>query len=373
MDLVGPDGDALEPAAHDLLTSIAKQAADADEHGVRRDVIDALAAQGLVGASLAPAIQRELAERLAMADASTWFCWVQHQTPVKVLEGDAPGVIKPASEQLRSELLPRLREGTRLAAVAFAHVRRPGPPNPMATRTPTGWRLDGDLDWVTSWDIADDVMIMAQGAEPNSGSLIGAFLPAGASARTWPGVEPGPVLQLLAMSGTHTRPLTLSAVEVPEDRIVVIDREEWLAADAIRTSDANPAAFGVARGAIDELDELARGRSDARMAELAEELARRCRDLRTAVYAATDADAPVADRLALRAQSLELATLTAVSVVTARAGAAMQLGRSTERRVREAMFLQVQAQTAVTRAASMDLLLRRVRQGSSTYDDALGR
>lgn len=376
MDLVGPATEPLPPTADSLLARIGEQAADADVHGVRRDVIDALAAQGLLGSVMPSAMRRELAERLAMADASTWFCWAQHQTPVTVLEGVVPGLVAPASESLRSELLMDLQRGTRLAAVAFAHVRRLGPPDPVATRTGGGWRFDGHLDWVTSWDIADEVMVMAQGAAPHDGTLVCAFLPGGASPMGWPGVTPGSVLELLAMSGTHTRPLTLTAVNVPDERVVVIDREAWLAADAIRTSDVNPAAFGVARGAIDELDEIARVSADAitahRVRELAEGLAGRCREIRSAAYSAADADAPVPLRRALRAQALELAVMAATGVVTARAGAAMQRGRSAERRLREAMFLQVQAQTADTRAASLDLMLHRVRGGSPAHDDALG-
>lgn len=373
MDLVGPGSEPLAPAVDALIASIAEQAADADVHGVRRGVIDSLAAHGLLGQRLEPQVQRELGERLAKADASTWFCWVQHQTPVAILEGDAPGVVSPAGAEFRARLLPEFRRGSRLAAVAFAHVRRPGPPDPVATRTSSGWRLDGRLDWVTSWDIADDVMVMARGDASNPDSLVCAYLPAGASSSTWPGVEPGPVLELLAMSGTHTRPVVLSAVEVPDDRTVVISREAWSTADAIRTSDANPAVFGITRGAVDELDEVARARGDARMGELAETLADRCRGIRSAVYAAADAGAPVPERLALRAEALELAAVSAVGVVTARAGAAMQLGRSAERRVREAMFLQVQAQTSATRAASIELLLRRLGERSAAHDDALGR
>lgn len=373
MDLVGPHAQGLAPDAGALVARIADQAAEVDAHGVRREVIDALAAQGLVGERLPSGIQRELGEQLAKADASTWFCWVQHQTPVAILEGEVPGVIAPAGAAFRAELVPHLRRGTRLAAVAFAHVRRPGPPDPIATRTSDGWRFDGHLDWVTSWDIADDVMIMARGDGAHPDVLVCAYLPAGASAMPWPGVEPGPVLDLLAMSGTHTRPVLLSAVDVPDDRIVVIDRAEWAAADAIKTSDANPAVFGITRGAVDELDEVARARGDAAMSELAEQLAERCRRIRSNVYEAADAGAPVRQRLELRAEALELAVLSAVSVITARAGAAMQRGCSAERRVREAMFLQVQAQTSASRSASIELLLSRLRTSSPAYDDALGR
>jgi len=44
------------------------------------------------------------------------------------------------------------------------------------------------------------------------------------------------------------------------------------------------------------------------------------------------------------------------AVITAQAGASMRTGCNAERRLREAMFLQVQAQTAVTRSASLSLV-----------------
>jgi hypothetical protein len=48
-----------------------------------------------------------------------------------------------------------------------------------------------------------------------------------------------------------------------------------------------------------------------------------------------------------------------MGVVIARSGAAMRRGCSAERRLRESMFLQVQAQTAATRRASLALLRTR--------------
>ena len=92
---------------------------------------------------------------------------------------------------LTDDLLPRMRTGRALSAVAFAHVRRPGAPNPVATRVPGGWRLDGVLDWVTSWDIADVVMVMAQGSGADADRLVCCYLPAGASPDRTPGVTPG--------------------------------------------------------------------------------------------------------------------------------------------------------------------------------------
>jgi hypothetical protein len=167
------------------------------------------------------------------------------------------------------------------------------------------------------------------------------------------------------MSGTHTRPVTLDGVVVPDTSIgAVVDRSDWLAADAIRTADANPAAFGVARGALAELQSIADRRADVLIAGTVAALVRECRDVRTRAYALMDEGGARPERLALRARSLDLAVQATTAVVVARAGAAMRRGQATERRAREAMFLLVQAQTADTRAASLALLADRAPSGS---------
>ena len=356
-DPVGPVVPTTElPRADVVARVVAPRAEDADRVGVERSTIDALADAGLLGDALTTPHQREVAELLAGADASTWFCWAQHATPLRVLAGRAPGQVEEGAAALRERILPDLRAGRRLAAVAFAHLRRPGVPNPVATRVAGGWRLDGVLDWVTSWDIADDVLVMARGAGADADVIVCAYLPAGRGPQA-PGLTVGEPLALLAMSGTHTRPVHLSAVHVPDESVgAVLDADRWAAADARLTADASPAAFGVARGALAELDLLARRRDDETLALAAAVLVDRCRTVREQAYALADADGPVSERLAVRAQSLDLATRATQAVVVARAGAAMRAGTSAERRVREALFLLVQAQTAAGRSASLRLL-----------------
>lgn len=360
MDVVGPAGSALPAEVEPLLARIADEASDVDLRGVRRERLDDLAAIGLLGSPLEPLdAQRELAERLSMADASTWFCWTQHQTPLRILEGSAAGVRESASGLLRDRHLEAMRTGRQLAAVAFAHVRRPGPPNPVARRVGGGWVLDGTLDWVTSWDIADVVMVMAQGIGDDADALVCAYLPAGRSAERVTGIRVEDPLRLLAMSGTHTRPVHLDSVEVPDASTVLIDRDAWLRTDADTTANATPGVFGVIRGAIAELDDIATARSDDGIRAAADTLAVRCRTLRERAYRAVDEGDPVDVRIGLRVEALHLAMTAAASVVTARSGAAMARGTSAERRLREASFLQVQAQTAVIRSESLRRLISR--------------
>lgn len=361
-DVVGPDEAVgewrLGAAEEQVLAEIAERAAQSDAEGIPRSVIDALAGVGLLGTALQPAArQREVAERIAMADASVWFCWAQHQTPMKTLETAQPADYAPLVDEIKARWLPGLQDGRFLGSVAFAHLRRPGAPNPVAERVHGGWAITGTLDWVTSWDIADVMLVMVRGSGDYANSIICFYLAAGRDPAYLSGMHVHEPLKLLAMSGTHTRPITFDAVEVPDTNVAaVVDFESWSQADARKTIDVNPASFGVIRGAIEDLRATGERRADPQIVELAESLATQTRELRRSAYEAMDNNAPAQERLAMRVRALEMTIQATTAVITAQAGASMRSGCSAERRVREAMFLQVQAQTASTRAASLALI-----------------
>lgn len=359
---------------------LAPGAAAADRDGVRRATLDALAADGLLGlaaprsagGSDAPvAVTREVTELLAGADASTWFCWAQHNGPVRALADARVTDVTPGVAELQRWLLPELAAGRVLSGVAFAHVRRPGPPSVVAEPQADGWRLSGALDWVTSWDIADVILVSAQVGEGAEALLVRGFL----DAVPQPGLEIGEPLDLVAMAGTHTRPLRLDAVGLPTARVVSVEpRDTWLAADADKTVDASPAAFGLTRAVVAELTALAAQRPIPRLDRQAADLATECRTLRARAYARADDAAAagpghrVPERLDLRAHSLELAQRSAATLVTALAGAGVLGGRPAGRWAREALFLLVQAQTARTREAT----LRRYAEIGRTAPDVPG-
>lgn len=352
MDLVGPAVTPLPERCEPVLRAFADKAAIADAHGVSRTSIDALAAAGMFGAPWTPASeQRELAERIAMADASTWFCWAQHQTPLAALTAARVSSESPNVLTLQDSWLDAMRSGQALAAVAFAHLRRAGKVNPIAERVDGGWRINGSLDWVTSWDIADVLVLMVRSED----RVVTFLIPAGHSDATpIAGVHLGEPLSLLAMGGTHTRPMLFEDALISDDHVLSVEQfSQWRDRDAMKTIDANPAAFGVARGAIAELVELARDRDDHAITLTAQGLAQSVRRCRERAYALVDEGGAESERIAMRIQSLDLAAEATRAVVIARAGAAMMRGRSAERRVREAMFLQVQAQTARARDAHL--------------------
>ena len=225
--------------------------------------------------------------------------WLQHQMPLR-------------------RLLNAVSNPEAPAGVAFAHLRRPGAANPAATRIPGGWRLDGRLDWITSWDIAD--------------------------------------LVLLCLRCVDSAELADSQVLFVEDFSV------WSEADAATVCRVSPVVFGCIRSAIADLHQVSSSHHDTQALALADALSRHCQQLRHQAYRLIDANAENSPELRqrhrdLRAQALELAMRSAQAAVIAHAGGAMYSGCAAERRLREASFLLVQAQTADSRRASLDLLL----------------
>lgn len=352
-----PPSVALPSGWEAVLGLIAEHAAQSDLAGVPRSHFDAMAAVGAHGTQeniADPRVWREFTEQLAGADASTWFCWAQHQTPMRALQA---GGNSPSADALQKRWLDGMRSGQVLAAVAFGHLRRPGSANPVAKNVDGGWVLDGSLDWVTSWDIADLVLVMAHTEDKSQ--IVTFVIPIKDFESLIPGSRVGEKLELLSMSGTHTRPVYLDNSPIPSEFVLgVTDHASWQRPDVRKTNSPNIAALGIARAAIEELGSIGESRDNAQTVDLANALQSKYLQLREHAGSLMDqgATAETQDLITVRVEILELARDSAAAVVIARAGAGMQSGRSAERRVRESLFLQIQAQTEITRNATLQLM-----------------
>jgi alkylation response protein AidB-like acyl-CoA dehydrogenase len=353
-DVVGPDGrisadapviGAVREVARTLL---APNAAISDMDGVPRRNLDALAAVGAVGPVYEPAVQRELGEIIAGACGTTWFCWTQHRQPTELISTSE-------NEELRDRWADQLSTGHALAGVAFAHIRRSGPRTVTAHRIVGGWELSGDLDWVTSWTIADVVVIVA---ETDDARLVRVAV----QPRRRDGLLADMPMDLAAMGGTHTCPVKLSRLQVPDtDVISVVDKAPWAERDQWGTRNAAPHIFGVTRAAISLLQDTGETRDEPEALELAQLLTDQLHEIRAGAYALIDdlePDAAAEQRLELRAQALELAMAATSAAVTSRSGSAMRLVDPGQRYAREALFYLVQAQTSETRTASLVMQTR---------------
>ena len=305
---------------------LAPAAQDTDQADiVPRSHLRALADAGLFDA----AGHRDVYEILAGACGATFFVWVQHHAPVRLLAGSA-------NTALRDRWLPRLLSGEVLGGVAFAHLRRPGRPAVRARRVDGGYALEGEAPWVTSWGLAD---LFAVAARCDDHVL---FVAVPADAR---GLRPSAPLPLMVMQASSTVRLGFEGLTVADaDVIADVPFTQWEAEDRVATAKPNPAAFGVAATCTRLLAELDPATAAALEAERL--------DCRTRSYGGGE------DQVGLRAWSLELAVRGGLALVAATGGSSMQRSHPAQRLIREAAFYSIQAQTRPLRAATLDRLTR---------------
>lgn len=270
-----------------------------------------------------------------------WFVLTQHRSPAEAAR-------TTPNFELQTRWADALTSGALLGAVSFAHLRRPGPPAVSAVRDGDGWRVSGRLDWVTSWGLADVLLLMA---ETPDGQVLQALLPA--SHRE--GLLIDGELSLAAMQGTSTVGARLQDVWIDDGEVAhVLPKSEWLGRDAQRVANTPPAVLGLTRAALNALMEAANQRGWV----TAEALASRWRDelvtLRSRAYELVDDVPPdecIDERVALRARATRLALDVTSGLIAVQAGRAMLTSSPAQRWAREALFALVQAQTQVTREA----------------------
>jgi alkylation response protein AidB-like acyl-CoA dehydrogenase len=134
----------------------------------------ALAAAGLYGivgpssaggAEAPVGVFTDVVEALASGCLATAFVWLQHHGLVLALAGSD-------NLDLRAAWLTDLCSGRKRAGLALGGVRSGTSPL-VATSTDRGWRLDGQVPWVTGWQQTDALHVLAISPP---GELIGLLL-----------------------------------------------------------------------------------------------------------------------------------------------------------------------------------------------------
>lgn len=367
---------------------------------VPRENLDALADAGLYGLACpgpsqasGPAM-RQIQETLAGACGATYFVWAQHHSPVRMLAATT-------NDAMRQRWLGRLCRGQALAGVAFAYLRRPGPPAVAAQPSAEGWLVNGTAPFVTSWGLADLFVAVAATSD-------GRLVWFGLEGRATGSVRPSSPLTLSVLQATATVQLAFDRLVVGDEDVLRVESlTDWLRRDRLATAQPSAAALGLAQRCCDLLAQRAQQApqvADA-AAALTDEL-ERCRD---ASYALADAltgspvplpvdvaspdeteggessqgeagpaspgdgpgrqagggptpgdqlDAHLDLMVQARAWCLDLAQRAALALVVAVGGRAMARDHPAQRLVREAAFYAVQAQTGALRSATLARLAR---------------
>ncbi len=299
----------------------------------------------LGGADASRSEVRSVLRTLGRGCGATAFAFAQHGGPVAALR-------RTANESVRQRWLPPFCGGA-LAGIAFAHLRRIGPPVLRATPIAGGWRIDGRAPWVTSWGTAAGFAIAA-GTDDDRvvWSLI--------DGAPRPTLVPSEPMSLLAYSATATVELDFRGHRIPDhDVLEIVALDRWRIDDRRGAASPNPLCVGVGDRTLAELEAAApdvAGEFGPWWHDLVDQAEAAWRS----VDAATDdidAVAAVRTEVVLGVQRLTTALLSVVG------GRAMARAHAAQLLARQALFYVVQAQNDDGRRATVGRLSPRSEPG----------
>jgi alkylation response protein AidB-like acyl-CoA dehydrogenase len=299
------------------------------------DRLDALAdagLYGLVGPRSAGGLEASagtadaVAEALASGCLTTTFVWMQHHNAVVALARRAPA-------PMAAEWLEDLCAGRRRAGIAFAGLRRPGPPVLTAGRVGSSFELQGYAPWVTGWERIDAVHVAAR---DDAGDVVWLLVDAVESPTLrieW--------LPLAAVAASATVTVHFESHQVDAGRLTFTEPfEEFSARDSLGLRRNGALALGVATRCARLLGGPQLLGPDSLRMEI------------DACRLALDDARPDAIAAA-RAAAAELALHAATWLVVAGGGRSVLGSEHAQRLAREALFLQVFGQTPAIKAAQL--------------------
>jgi alkylation response protein AidB-like acyl-CoA dehydrogenase len=241
------------------------------------------------------------------------------------------------SENLKQRWLPDLAAGKKFATVGISHLttsRQHTAPAVAAIPDGNGYRLTGDVPWVTGCRQAD---VVVTGGTLSDGRQILVAIPTDRA-----GVEVGSPMSLLALTGSETGPIVLKDVAVSYDDIIagpvngVIQHANGGGAGSVTTSTL---ALGHAFGCLDHLQREATARP--LLQPMVQSLCTEADELRDDLLAAVNPSPETRSPEQLRTRSTDLALRSSQALLTATKGAGFVAGHPAERLAREAMFFLV--------------------------------
>lgn len=304
----------------------------------RAGVLRAAVPSAFGGAGLGPGEALDLAEALAGACLTTAFALSQRDAAVRRLLAGPP--------DLRADYLPRLAAGQTFLTVGLSQLttsRQHGGPALRATPDGGGYRLAGDVPWVTG---ADRAAAVVAGATLPDGAQLLAVLPTDRA-----GVSVGPPLDLAALRGSRTAGVRCDGVRVGPADVLAGPAEHVLGRTGGGGLETSALALGLAGAAIDLLHAEAGRRTD--LAAAAEKFEAARVGVRRRLHGLAGQPAAADAVLAARAESTRLALRATQAALVAAKGAGFVPPHPAQRWARQALFFLV---WSCPRPVSADLL-----------------
>jgi alkylation response protein AidB-like acyl-CoA dehydrogenase len=287
-------------------------------------------------------------EQIARHSGALAFLQTQHQSAAAML-------IQSENQFLKQSYLPHMSRGQKLVGIGFSHLRRETNPPIKATRVEGGYRLHGQVPWITGFNFLQSFLLAA--VLPDGQAVYG-MVPFAATHQISGGKicfsEPMP---LAAMTATNT-----VAAEVTEWFMADSEVAFIRPASAIHTSDHHNVlnhsffAIGCAQAGLDILKAAAQSKPHLTVAPALETLTDKLSECRSKIYTAQQQSYPFEEKLSLRTWAIDLAVRCAHAAVTVSSGAANSKRHPAQRVYREALVFTVGGQTTAVLEATLDRL-----------------
>lgn len=290
---------------------------------------------------------REFQESVARYSGALAFLQTQHQSAVSM-------IAKGDNSDLKSELLPKMGNGERLIGIGFSQLRRPGDPILKAEETRDGYRLSGQVPWVTGHQFYGDFLI---GASLPDGRAVFGVVPFVDSECNGGGIRFDGPMRLAAMESPRTMSATLENWLLPHHLVGFVKPSGWIENnDMINVTLQAWFALGCARAGLD----IVLRAYERRGAEfLKEAWTKLDQELGECHEAARNLELPLEQRLKARAWAIDLAARCSHAGVACSSGAANSIHHDAQRVYREALVYTVSAQTAQIMEATLSRLVER--------------
>ncbi|KAM3092195.1 acyl-CoA dehydrogenase family protein [Phormidesmis sp. 146-35] len=288
-------------------------------------------------------------ERIARYSGALAFLQTQHQSAASLL-------VKSQNESLKQAYLPWMGSGQKLVGIGFSHLRREDNPPIKAIAIPGGYRLYGQVPWVTGFGCFET--FIAAAALPDGQAVYG-MVPFVKTQQFGGEILFSEPMPLAAMNSTQTVAAHLTEWILPDSEVVFVQPAGAIhQSDRLNVLNSSFFALGCAQAGLDLLEASSRSKPFLLIAPALESLSQELNDCRHQVYAAQQQGESFEEKLRLRVWAIDLANRCAQAAVTVSSGAANSKYHPAQRIYREALVFTVSGQTIAVMERTLDRLVR---------------
>ncbi len=289
-------------------------------------------------------------EELARYSGALVFLQLQHQSAAKIIaQGD--------NQCLQKDYLCQMEEGKLLVGVAISQLRRNGEKTLNAVPVNGGYRISGQVPWITGFKIFQKFVA---GAKMPDGRVVLGLV-------TFVNHEPDShggsfsishPLKLVAMSSTNSVNASFDNWFLPNSSVITIKPKEWFQErDEKNLLNVSPVILGCTKASLDIIESQAKNKNNSFIYDSLESLSQEFIQCRTSILKAKhELDSSYQEHLNLRTWAIELMMKCTRAAMIASGGQGCQISHDAQRVCREALIYTVSGQTVAILESSLKRL-----------------